>query len=288
MKTVLACVVVVLVLAAAPGASQSPSPRLQRPAGHSRYMFKSTEQNPDKVSAIELQVGLTVKEGTPDVLTIESGRVAEGGGEATPIQLSESCVREFGGRGGTIGSIELTEGLDPARLVPQCVPEGLFGATTDLVSILLVHHKFFGITALKVAGDSSRFPSFNSEWSRNEPAVHARVAAPGGAIRLATLEPGRAIIEWRPDPMEVTIVRRVAPSMAVVLRGQERFGLEVTVDPRTGALVGARSTEDRLDLQFWPVQGSEMPSLTGEMPGAGRPVTLVRAVSLVPALESGR
>lgn len=283
MKARLASVAVALALAAGAAASQTPAPRWQRPAGHSRYVFKSTEQSPDKLTTVALEVSVTVKEGAPDILTIERGRIGEGAAEGTPIQLSDACARQFGGREGTLGRIELVEGADPARLVPQCVPEGLFGAMTDLASILLVQHKFFGITTLKAAGDSSRFPPFNTEWSRTDPAVQARVSAPGGTTRLATLEPTRAVIEWRPDPMEVVIARRVAPSMAVLLRGHERFALELTIDPRSGALLGARSSEDRLDMQFWPMQGSDMPSLTATPPGEGRPVILVRTLSLGPA-----
>ena len=114
--------------------------------------------------------------------------------------------------------------------------------------------------------------------------MRARIVAPGGAIRLASLQPARALVEWRPDPMDLVIVRRaLAPAMAVVLRGQERCAFEAAIDPRTGALLGARSIEDRLDLRMWPVQGTELPSLEATPSGPGQPVAIVRTVSLVAA-----
>ncbi len=278
-----ASVVVAIVLASSAALSQAPAPRWQRPAGSSRYVFTSMEQRPDKTSSIDLEVTLTVKEGALEVLTLERGRITEGGAVPAPIQLPQACAIEFGGRNGTLGRIELTEGTDPTKLVPGCVPEGLFGAVTDLVSILHIQSKFFGLTTLKAAGDSSRFPRFEVEWSRDEPAVHARIVAPGGTTKLASLEAGRAVVEWRPDPMDLAIARRVAPQMTVVMRGQEHFALEATIDPRTGALVSARSVEDRLDMRFWPVQGADMPSLATTPAGPGQPITLTRTISLTPA-----
>jgi hypothetical protein len=150
---------------------------------------------------------------------------------------------------------------------------------TDLIATLLVRHPQFGIDRLRTVGDSVRFRGFATEWSRRTPTMHARVMAPGGEIRVAALTSERAVVRWRPDPMEVSIARRTAPGRGLVLHGYERFDLEVTIDPGTGELLGARAIEDVLDVRMWRVEGETLPPLTPPQ-APGTPLLIRRTLQL--------
>ena len=273
-------VVAVLAFVTLAGCAHVAAPTWQRPAELTRYTFVSTEERPDGRNRLEVDVELQGRRDAPEILTITGIRAGPSETAATPVALTNECSAEFGGGNGALGRVVMAANIDPHAAVPQCVPEHVFGGVTDLIAILLVQTPAFSIGALANPGDSARFAGFETGWTRANPEVRARVAAPGGTIRLVERTPTRGVVRWKPDSMAIAIARRLAPGQALLLRGHEHFELELVIDPRTGALHRATAVEDRLNLHMWMLQSAELPELDELPKQPGMPLVLLRTLSL--------
>lgn len=270
---------VLIALVALSACTQRTPAHWQRPEGSATYRFTSTEEGAGARQRMEVDVHVQTNPGQPEVLTLLDVRTAEDSAATMRMEMPAQCVREFGGGGGTIGRIEVSPDIDAIAAVPQCVPENLFGAVTDLISILLVQTPTFGIDSLDVAGDTARFSGFETGWSREQPQLEALAAAPGGTISLMDRSERRAVVHWTPDSMDLAIARRISDEQAVLMRGHETFSLELVIDPGDGSLISARALEDRLNLRMWMIQGSALPALSSEPAIPGTPLVIRRTLS---------
>lgn len=276
----------VLILLAGCTSEEQPHVRWRGFEGSRAYVFSSSEQTPSGGGTLEVEVVVRSARGEPDRIEIRHARAGSTPATLSDIALDPACAREFGGDVAVLGRVIIREGIDPHASVPSCVPENLFGAVTDLIAILLVQSPRFSIDSLRAAGDSARFTGFEAHWSRPDPEMRASVVAGGGTTRLVRLSTDEAVVHWRPDPMQVTIVRRVAPGRVLVMRGQEHFALELRLNTRQGAIRSAHAVEDWLDMRAWLLESDTLPGEMAALPGDGQPLVIRRTIEFVPASDA--
>jgi hypothetical protein len=269
-----------LVVALCACATTTTRAQWQRPDGTARYRFTSTEEGAGGVNRLEVGVELRTASGEPETIMLTDASTARAGGASNPVELSPECIAEFGGDARALGRIALTIATQPHDAAPPCIPEELFGAVTDLITIFLVQTPAFPVDSHAQTGDSVRFAGFETDWQRQAPELNARVVATGGTMRLLERSETQARIRWLPDSMALSIARRIGPEQAILMRGWETFGLELRIDPRSGALLGAHALEDRLNMRMWMISGRVLPPLAPDPSAPGAPLVIRRTLAL--------
>jgi hypothetical protein len=256
-------------------------PRFDRMSGHRFYRFVSVERNPAGAKSLEVRFRLdTHADGHEDATLLRAIAWTDGGVPQT-IAIPAACGEILRGGDSIVAKIPITPAPALAALIAPCVPEEIFGAATDIFSILAIPAQpQFRARELTHVGDHRTFHGFTAQWSQPPIVRAARVVADSGTIRLEALAADTARLVWDPSPMRVAILRQLAPAMAALLEGFEWFVVEVTVDPRDGVVLSARTRVDSLALTMVAPYAQPSLPLDGPASGRGAPVRIQRELRL--------
>ncbi|MEZ0243903.1 MAG: hypothetical protein ACAH11_11045, partial [Sphingomonas sp.] len=204
-----------------------------------------------------------LSDGKGGLIAIVIGAFDTDSGKPVPASISEKCRAELHGQPGELARVTLSprpavavERLD-ASFMAECAPAELFFPITDVLNISRAQ-MFPGLSGLKRPGDRVQAPGFATWLDRSGASVDE--SSPGAAIRFVALTPDRATIDWLPKPMAVTVTTHGgAGNSDSVLSGFEDIGYRLEIDPRTGVLLSAVTTHDRIDLTLSLPDGRKVP-----------------------------
>ena len=263
-------------LAAIAAPAQAQSPKWTPEAGTRPYRYVAVQHLPDK-SDQGFRMDFTLESDGKGGLVAVVLRAEHGKPDAwEAAEVDDACRTALHARPGELARITLAP-VAPAvaasldeNFMAKCAPQDIFSPMTDILNVAQVQFApHFGLAQLAKAGDTRRFPAFAVKIDRFD--IAATLASPGGSTTLRALTPDRATIDWVSDPMRVDILMRGAMSGAdVKLAGTENFAFRIEIDPRTGALLGATTPTDKLDLTM---------TLPG---GFSQPMPIVREVAITP------
>jgi hypothetical protein len=194
-------------------------------------------------------------------------------GSLKPVELDAACRAALHGDETRLARVKLSPlSLEAAKtlgdsFLPNCAPAGIFFPLTDILNVVLIPSTHFNATGLKIVGQSLPFPGFEAAFDRAGIAI--KETASGGEVSLASVDPDRAVIDWKPAAADLEILEE-ANKPPVRLRGTEHFAFRVEVDRRTGAIARAVASYDNLDMKVVGAPDS-MPDLK-----------ITRAVSIEP------
>jgi hypothetical protein len=260
---------------------------VKRPAGRRDYVFTSTQQTPAGATRVEVAFTLETLAGGAEQAIITAYRHGPANGPLAAGQIDRACAQRLTPPTGAIAILPITP--PPHRLadlIADCVPEDLFGATSDILPLLMIQAQpVYRAAELRAQGDRRRFNGYATTWRLPPSLRDARIVADSGVITLDSLTSSRAVIDWDTSPMRVDLVRDLAPNQRMLLSGEEWFRARIVIDPRTGALLGGHTVVDSLALDMiTPYADSVVPpsSDTGRA-RRGMPVVVVRSLDLRPA-----
>jgi hypothetical protein len=282
---ILTPVIALQLLACAPAGSP-PAPAaltLQRPVGRRAYVFTSRQTTPAGTTRVRVTFTLvsTAANETAEITAFER---ASGDGAFAAATISADCARRLAAPAGTVVVLPITPPPHQlSGLVPDCVPEDLFGAASDILPLLMIQAQpRFRARELQAVGEALRFDGYATGWRLPPSLLDARVVADSGVVSLDSVTASRAVIGWNTSPMQVDLLRQLAPGRRALLSGREWFWARIVVDPRSGTLLEGRTVVDSLALRMtvpYPdstlhVAGDRSPS------GSGLPVVVTRALEL--------
>lgn len=285
---------VLQLLACAPAAS-GPAPAaltLHRPAGRRAYVFTSRQTTPAGTTRVRLTFTLVTTPAGHETAEVTGYARASGDGPFSPAAVSAACARRLDAAPGTLVVLPITPPPhELSALVPDCVPEDLFGAASDILPLLMIQAQpRFRAAELRAVGDALRFDGYTAAWRLPPTLLDARIVADSGVVSLDSLTASRAVIGWNTSPMQVDLLRQLTPGRRALLSGREWFWARVVVDPRSGTLLEGRTVVDSLALRMtlpYPdstlhVAGNRSSSATG------MPVVVTRALELQLMPGSGK
>jgi hypothetical protein len=164
------------------------------------------------------------------------------------------CRKAMNGTETTLARVRLYP-IDPketqklgASFLAECAPPAIFFPLTDILNVMIIPIPGpFRASELRKVGETLSYPGFDASYDRA--GEHLEEAAHGGEMRLAALDPRRAVLDWRPLPADLTLVEK-AMQTPTTLQGSEHFAFRVEIDRRTGAIERAATTYDDLDLKI--------------------------------------
>lgn len=271
-----------------PGPVPAPSPgvKIARPAGSVSYVFTSSQTSPGGTSRVRVTFTLLTSAAGSESAVITGYEHASGGGAFSAGEISPSCRDRLTARPGAVAVLPITP--PPHRLadlLPDCVPEDLFGAASDILPLLMIQMQpAFRAQELRVVGDRLRFAGYETAWRLPPTLLDARVAADSGVVSLDSLTPSRTVIGWNTSPMQVDLLRLLAPGRRTLLSGREWFWARVVVDPRSGRLLSGHTVVDSLALEMMvPYADSTVPPRDRRpAPASGMPIAVTRSLELHP------
>lgn len=263
-------------LAALATPAQAQAPKWTPVAGTLPYRYVAIQKMPDQSEqGFRMDYDL-VSDGKGGLIAVV--RRAEHGKPDNWVEaeVDDDCRSKLHAGPGELARITLAP-VAPAvaasmgeAFMATCAPQDIFSPMTDILNVAQVQFApQFGLSHLAKAGDTRRFPAFAVKIDRFD--IAAALASPGGVTTLSALAPDRATIDWVSDTMTVDILMRGAMSGAdITLKGTENFAFRILIDPRNGALLGATTPTDKLDLTM---------TLPG---GFSQPMPIVREVTVAP------
>lgn len=276
----------------APSATSTPATALTlaRPAGRREYVFTSRQTSPGGTSRVRVTFTLVTSAAGLETAIVTAYEHASGDAPLVAGEIASSCVRRLAAPSGAVAALPITP--PPRRLselIPDCVPEDLFGAASDILPLLMIQMQpKFRAAELRTAGDRLRFEGYETGWRLPPALLDARIVADSGVVSLDSLTASRAVISWNTSPMKVDLLRQLAPGQRALLSGQEWFAAQLVVDPRSGTLLGGGTVVDSLALNMrMPYQDSTVAG-HGEQSRGGMPVTVVRSLDLRQVQPSAR
>ena len=265
---------------------------LARPKGRRDYVFTSRQSTPAGTSSVRVAFTLVTSAGGPETALVTAYQRAVGDTSYVPVEIAPGCASRLAAPPGAIVELPVTPPPHTlSALIPDCVPEDLFGAASDILPLLMIQTQpKFRAAELRAAGDRLRFDGYETGWRLPPTVLDARIVADSGVVSLESVTASCAVIELDTSPMRVDIVRQIAPGQRALLSGQEWFRARVEVDLRNGALLRARTTLDSLALRMMiPFQDSTVPPAgVGARPERGMPVVVSRSLELRPAVGAER
>jgi hypothetical protein len=142
-------------------------------------------------------------------------------------------------------SEETAKDLGPSFMA-ACAPGGIFFPLTDILNVAIIPlSPRFRTNELRAVGQSLRYPGFVAAFDRAGEKI--RETSSGGAVVLAALEGGRAVIDWRPDLADLDMNEQ-ASKPPVALKGTEHWAFRLEIDRKTGIVERASTSYDDLDL----------------------------------------
>jgi len=221
--------------------------------GVRHYTYTSSEKTPgqpEKRYRVDFDLA-TGSDGSVTAVLLKA-ESAVGDTWSTPA-VDAACRRALHGDGHALARITLAP-LSPEatklgeEFMTMCAPAAYFFPLTDILNVSLVQTSpKFRLADLKTTGARARFEGFDTKLERLGIAIAA--SSPGGEILLHDMNPGVLTIDWTPDPMQIEIINRKTDTRPEVnLKGVERYAFRLEIDPASGALERAATTEDNLDL----------------------------------------
>lgn len=251
---------------AGPDDAPAPARPAPRPEGRETLRLSVTSDEGAGPRRLEALFALDTAASGRERVTVLSAHLGKPDAAGEPLVLAEDCRRAFGGGDVHLGSFDVPDADDLSDLVPPCVPEPLFGAATDLLAFLQVQQGALEGDELRQPGDVSVRPGFVVTWSRpGTPA--ARIATSRVTITLVEATDDAVVLHWRPEPLQLAILRSDTPAGGMLLRGVETLELEVRL-ARDGGLLSGRSLVDTVDFTATPTTSRELPA-PGAPPPAG-------------------
>jgi hypothetical protein len=211
------------------------------------------------------------RDGNVDAIMLSSEALADG--SWTAVSVDPACRTAMHGDAASLARVRLWP-LPPAvaadlggGFLDTCAPGGIFFPLTDILNAVLIPlSPHFRVDALRRQGQTVHFPGFSTAYNRAGEGF--REATDGGNVRLTRLDRTHAVIDWLPLPARLDLDQRNGAT-SVRLHGTEHWAFRLTLDRRTGAIVGAHTLYDDLDLAVVNVPGA--PHVT-----IRRAVTIVR------------
>ncbi|MDB5694378.1 MAG: hypothetical protein JWO81_3441 [Alphaproteobacteria bacterium] len=169
-----------------------------------------------------------------------------------PVLSDAACRKAMSGTEARLARVQLYP-LDPATahslgssFLATCAPPAIFFPLTDILNVAIIPvSSAFRVGELRAVGETLAYPGFEAAFDRSGESIQETTH--GGDVRLAALDPRRALIDWRPLPADITTVERsMQPPMT--LRGKEHWAFRVEIDRRSGAIERASTSYDDLDL----------------------------------------
>lgn len=265
---------------------------LARPAGRRDYVFTSRQSTPGGTSSVRVAFTLVTSSDGRETALVTAYQRAVGDTSFVPVQIPPACASRLAAPPGAVAALPITPPPHKlSELVPDCVPEDLFGAASDILPLLMIQMQpRFRAAELRAAGDRLRFTGYETGWRLPPTLLDARIVADSGVVSLESVTASRAVIGWDTSPMRVDLVRQLAPGQRALLSGLEWFRAQVEVDPRSGTLLRARTMVDSLALRMTiPFHDSTVPPAAAHAPSSqGMPVVVTRSLDLRPAVPADR
>ena len=252
MARLIAAVLLWLTALAAPAHAQAP--RWVPEAGTTPYRYETVTDVPGAPGQrfrIDYDLVSDGKGGV--VAVVRAAASAQGAAEWGEIEVEADCRKALKGQGDELARVTLSP-ITPAMLsrlgsdfMDDCAPTELFFPLTDVLNLTLIQvAPEYGLSTLAKPGDSRATPGHKAAYERLDTALDFDV--PGGTLTLDSLEPNRATVIFESSANVRLIHRRAYSGADVTLTGTEHSALRLTIDPRTGWLLGAESTRSELDV----------------------------------------
>jgi hypothetical protein len=247
MRAVLAC----LILVAGVSAAAADRFRTSATPGVRAYRYTSVERTqgrPDARYRVDFDLA-TGADGSV-VAIVRKAERGENGVWSAPA-VDDRCRAALGARDGELARVTLSPlNAESAKLgeafMAMCAPAAYFFPMTDILNVSLVQTEpRFQLASLRGAGASARFAGFQTSLDRLGVAISA--SSPGGVTKVLAVNPV-VVVDWMPDPMNLTLVNRPSNGPPVTLKGIENFAFRLEIDRLSGALKRAWTTHDALDL----------------------------------------
>ena len=240
-------------LAAAAAVCSAEPFRTSATPGLRHYRYTSLEQTQGQAGT-RYRVDFDLATGSDgSVIAILRKAEREAGGVWSAPAVDAQCRKVLHAKKGELARITLWPlDAEAAKLgdtfMAMCAPAAYFFPITDLLNVSLVQTQpSFGLAKLTAPGAKARFEGFATSLDRLGVAITA--SSPGGEIELHALDANAAVVDWKPDPMQIKIVNHAtAGSPEVTLNGFEKFAFRLEIDPTSGVLKRAATISDNLDL----------------------------------------
>lgn len=261
------------------GPAHAQAPRWTPEAGTYPYRYETVTTVPDAPGQrfrIDYDLVSDGKGGV--VAVVKAAAAGEGKDGWAEIEVDQACRTALKGQGAELARVtlwplssEVIATLGPAFMA-DCAPTEIFFPLTDVLNLTLVQFApRYGLSTLAKPGDTRPVPGEKIRFDRLDTVLDAE--SPGGTITFAALTPSRATIDWASLPVKVKMVHRRAYNGAdVTLTGTDSSTYRLEIDPRTGVLLGAVSTDSRLDVVMsLPGDYTQPLAITREMKITPRP-----------------
>jgi len=206
---------------------------------------------------------------------IETTGAVQANGSFAASEIAEDCRARLHAPAGGLARVRLwplaeaDKDLGPSFL-DACAPAALFFPLTDILNVVLVlRAPRFGASRLKRVGQVANYPAFTARFERL--GQNFMEASNGGLLRWVSRKDQAAVLEWAPNPADLTIIRSGA--QGVTLTGKEHWAFRVKVRSPGLGLISAKTTVDDLDLRARPA---------GVNPANAFPVHIHRDVAITP------
>lgn len=252
MARLIAAAMLWLTALAAPAYAQAP--RWLPEAGTAPYRYETVTEVPGAPGQrLRIDYDLVTDGKGGAVAVVKAASSAQGTADWAEIEVEEDCRTAMGGEGSELARVTLWP-LTPAAMsklgpdfLADCAPTELFFPLTDVLNLTLLQNApDYGMAALARPGDTSATPAHKAAYERLETALD--FDAPGGTLKVESLEPARATVIFESSAKVRLIHRRAYQGADVTLTGTEHSALRLTIDPRTGRLLGAESVRRELDV----------------------------------------
>jgi hypothetical protein len=251
MKTKI-CIALVAALAAAAVYADEPAPIRSIPApGIRHYLYEVIETiNGTRHEGWRTEFDFVSSNGAIDAVVRKTSRFD--GKTWEPVAVDDACRTAMHGGAESLARVRLwplppesARKLDSSFL-DTCAPPGVFFPLTDILNVAIIPASpTFRTQELRQVGQAVRYEGFTAASDRAGEGI--KETTHGGEMRLAALDPHRAVIDWRPDlaDLELTESTQKPP---MTLKGTEHWAFRLELDRASGAIVRAATTYDDLDL----------------------------------------
>lgn len=263
-----------------PGSAAPVAHTLRRPAGERAYRFTSTQITPGGTSTVQVDFILKTSENGNESAQVTAYRRSSGAAPLAAALIDSACARRLAAPAGAIAVLPITPPPhDLAQLIPNCVPEDLFGAASDILPLLMIQAQpQYRVAELRKVGERLRFGGYSTGWRLPPTLLDATITADSGIVSLDSSVNSKVFIGWNTSPMRIALVRQLSPNQRALFHGQEWFWAQIVVDQKTGLLLEGRTVVDSLALRMvLPYADSIAPLV---MPDAGLPVAISRRLRL--------
>jgi hypothetical protein len=242
---------ILALLATAAAPAPQPVYRVKPVPGVHHYLYEVIETvNGARHGGWRTEFDLVSANGAIDAVVRNSSQFTAKGWE--PIAADAACRTAMHGGTDILARVRLwpppagsTSKLD-ASFLDTCAPAGVFFPLTDILNVAVIpSSSSFHAQDLHEVGQSERYPGFEAAYDRAGEAI--KEVSHGGEVRLAALDPHRAVIDWRPDLADLELTEG-AQKPPMTLKGTEHWAFRLELDRASGAILRAQTTYDDLDL----------------------------------------